>query len=387
MTMSASSNIAYLTNAGPRSGVGHRQYQMRKQIEGMQVPFGLTRFFLDGNRGLLSKQGRPVSWIKPLPGILGSKSVQWLQLSSALREYIAKTDKKSYQLFHATNQTLSFLNRHLSPMIVTVHDIIEVTNPQSTMGGLASKYFYKGIGEAEHVVAVSDYTASEVQRYYGVKPENITVIHNGVGKAYFPIEGFASSPEAAQLREELDIDQKQKVVLYVGSDHRRKNVLGAVEAFAQVARKRSDVIFVKVGEPGIASGRHELVEAIERLAIEDRVRFVGSVPVAMLNQLFNIADVFIFPSYSEGFGLPPLQAMACGVPVITSTATSLPEIVGEAAITHDPSDTDAFGQSLERLLEDAALRDSLIEAGSDRSKQFSWEESAKALVRVYKKFL
>lgn len=385
--MDSRPNIAYLVNANPKSGVGHRAYQIRRRLEEEGSSMRLTRFALEGERALLSKNGRPAAWLTSWPGILGSKSVNWIRLGSLLKKYVQSTDKNSYQLFHATNQTLSFLRPSFSPFVVTVHDIIEVTDSQTTLGGILSRYLYKGISEADHIIAVSDYTANQVQEYYGVPPEKITVIYNGASGAYHLIEGFKQSDEARELSSELDIPAGSKVVLYVGSDHPRKNLKTALRAFAKVAESDSRLLFVKVGDPGISSGREATVEEARNLSITDKMRFTGAVPIATLNHLYNVADVLLFPSYHEGFGLPPLQAMACGLPVISSNATSLPEVMGDAGIMHDPDDVDSFATSLALILGDDGEANRLRQAGLVRAKEFSWDVAADQVKEVYKELL
>ena len=175
------------------------------------------------------------------------------------------------------------------------------------------------------------------------------------------------------------------IVLYVGSDHPRKNLGVALEAFARLQKGRPDAVFLKVGSPGLPAGREATLEKIDKLGIREAIRFVGAVEEEKLNQLYSLADVFVYPSKFEGFGLPPLQAMAAGTPVICSNATSLPEVVGEAAIMHDADDVNGFAESLKKIVTDKELAQSLRENGLERVQQFSWTEAVERVAEVYKK--
>ena len=348
--------IAYLTNASENSGVGRRASEIKKRLKESGV---------DEIR--LKHTSR---W---------PKTIDWIVLGRQL-------DLRGYDIVHATNQTLSFVLRQAQdkPRVVTVHDIIEVTEPQSFWGGRASRYLYSGISKAERVIAVSEYTKRAVQARYQVPDERMRVIYNGVGEEFFPIDNFRETIGCQELRRELKVPEGVKIVLYVGSDHPRKNVVGAVAAFAKsVVDKEINMIFIKVGKPGLPAGRNALLEEIDRLGIRERVRFVGNVDLERLNGLYNLADVLIYPSRFEGFGLPVLEAMAAGCPVLTSNATSIPEVVGDSAVRHDPDDIDGMAESLQRVLSDKAFADELVRKGRERAKLFSWDRAARAELEVY----
>ena len=206
-----------------------------------------------------------------------------------------------------------------------------------------------------------------------------------MGDEFHLIDGFRQSIAYQALRQELKLGEAAKVVLYVGSDHPRKNVVGAVRAFAQMRERRPELVFVKVGEPGIKAGRAQLLGEVDRLDMRGAVRFVGAVPDEQLNELYNLAGVLICPSRFEGFGLPPLQAMKCGTPVVCSKATSLPEVVGDAALTHEPDDTEGLANSAQRILENGDLARRFRAKGLARAKMFSWEAAANDVRGVYKK--
>jgi glycosyltransferase involved in cell wall biosynthesis len=379
--MSVSSNsreVILLTNAQPASGVGYYAFQIRKH---MPDRYGVKEYFIDGQAGMLMNQGLVFRQLMQLPTPLNAKTVNWIRLGVFLRRILRRQHADS--IVHATNQTLSFVTQDFTRSVVTVHDLIELTEPQSWGGYLSSRYLYSGIKKAQHIVAVSEYTSRCVQEYLGVPFDRISVIANGVGEEFGVIPDFEKTLVGQSFRHELRLAGDVRIVLYVGSEHRRKNVITALRAFAYVRAQGIHVRFLKVGEPGILLGRDEIMREIDNLGIRDDVTFLGHVTEERLCELYNLADVFIYPSRMEGFGLPPLQAMACGTPVVASDATALPEVVGDAALLRSPDDVDGFGKDLQRVLEDDALAADLTRRGIERVKLFSWEKAAKSLAEVY----
>jgi glycosyltransferase involved in cell wall biosynthesis len=380
--------VAYVTNAGASSGVGHRAQQIKKLLKKEGV-FEVDEFYLNGNAGVLKKNGEVIEKINKWPGVLGSKTVGWLRLGRlAKREII----KGNYDFVHLTNQTLSFLAHKVSPVIVTVHDIIEVKEPQQGLSGVVNRCLYSGIKKADRIITVSEYTANEVRDYYGVSDDKIGVVYNGVGDEFHKIDAFEATVGYQTLRKELGLNEASKVVLYVGSDHARKNLMVAVRAFAKARKQEKGLVFIKVGKPGIPKEREKLLKEIDRLKMRKFVRFIGNVSNEKLNELYNFADVLIFPSRFEGFGLPPLQAMACGTPVITSNATSLPEVVGDddkfgerAALVRDPDDVGGFAEDILKVTDGVELANELNSKGIDRVNKLNWQIAAKSVGEVYKK--
>lgn len=375
--------IAYISNATRNSGVGHRAFAIQREIQA-NTTAELAQYEMDGKEGVLLKDQTSLVKLHAWKGALGSKTMNWIRLGGSLKKDILRS---RCDLVHATNQTLSFIRSKKVPFIVTVHDIIEIIEPQSIFGGLVARYLYKGIKKADHIIAVSEFTAKMVMDYYGLKRDRITVIPNGVGKEFHPINDFEQTVACSLWRQKLRLSAESKIILYVGSEHPRKNVTVALEAFAKLAREMNDVIFIKVGDPGFAAGREALLNAIDRFNVKDEVRILPNVDDSELNELYNLADVLIYPSTFEGFGLPPLQAMACGTPVVCSSATSLPEVVGEAAVLLNPSDVDGFAKALSLILLDHAKAGELRDKGIERAKGFSWQAAAVAEVEVYKKIL
>lgn len=358
--------IAYFTNAPKESGIGHRAFCVQRELEQRD---GLALQPVSFNPESLS--------FRPWPGLLGSKSINWVRWGRSL-------DIKA-DVFHITNQTLSFLTKKMSPSLVTVHDIIEVLEPQAKSAALFNTYLYSGIPRASHVVAVSAYTKQTLIDYYGLPAARITVIPNGVGKEFYFIKDFTNSVGFQELRRELKLGDAHPIVLYVGSDHPRKNVPAALEVFERLLQSRPDAVFLKVGEAGIPAGRVRTLETIDQLNIKAKVRFIGNISNEKLNLLYNLADVFLYPSTFEGFGLPPLQAMAAGLPVVTSNTTSLPEVVGDAAATQDPHDVEGLFKSVQKMVGDREAAAEYRRRGINRAKTFTWSKAAEQVAEVYKK--
>ena len=367
--------IAYLTNSSAHSGVGQYASELKKALPGSA--FRLREFSLQG--GSLLVDGDEKTSIIRWPGGLGAKSIGWVRLGKKVPSFLTNE-----VLIHATNQTLSFIKTS-KPLVVTVHDVIEMLEPQDKMAFYLNKYLYSGIEKAEHVIAVSEYTKKTIMDYYGLPAEDISVIHSGVNPAvFYPIENFKETVGYKTLMRELGIIDRHPLIIYVGSDHPRKNVPVALEAFAGLLKDYPQAGFLKVGLPGLPAGRAATLEAIDMLGIREQVKFIADVSDERLNELYNSADVLIFPSQFEGFGIPPLEAMASGLPVVTSNATSLPEVVGQAGRMHDAMDVEHFKASLLEIIQNKDVSDRLAKAGIEQAKKFSWDEAVKATSAVYR---
>lgn len=379
--------IGYITNAAATVGVGHRAWQMWKVLN-RKYPNNMDEILINGEKGrMLINGGKQQLEIKKWPGVFGSKSINWARL--------IKKFEGEYDLVHATNQTVSLVAKKYDKSIVTVHDIIEAKEPQNRKAALLNRYLYGGIKEASQIICVSEFTADEVAEFYGVDRSKIEVIYNGVDdEEFYPIPNFGESVASKEWRRELKINDQDKILFYVGSEHPRKNIGVLIEVLAKVIEKYPDTVLVKVGAPGIMSGRENMLKAIEEHKVRDKVRFLKNVPVEKLNELYNLCDALIFPSKYEGFGFPPLEAMAVGKPVITTNATSLPEVTGndvkygrKSALVFDPEDAQGMAEAVGKVWNGDAEVTDIVALGKVRAKDFSWNESGEKLARVYKRML
>jgi len=359
--------IAFLNNASAKSGVGHHASELKKALHPLlqRNEIILDEVYFNGQNRFFKK------------------TIPWIQQGL----FFLAQQAARYNLVHATNQTLSFALPKKRPSIVTVHDIIELLEPQQNLSRIVARYMYSGIKRASHIISVSDYTKKTIQDYYNIPAEQITVIPNGLSSNFKQILDFKNTVGFQSLQRELKLLPQNKIILYVGSDHIRKNVLTALHAFAEVKKQLPEAIFLKVGEPGIPAGRALLLAEIDQLNLRESIHFIGSVSPERLNELYNLADVFIFPSRFEGFGLPPLQAMAAGTPVVASKATSLPEVIGEGGVLHDPEDTESFAKTMVKILTDAVYAEQLRYQGFQQAQKFSWLKAAQETLHVYQKLV
>jgi glycosyltransferase involved in cell wall biosynthesis len=271
------------------------------------------------------------------------------------------------------------LNR---PYIITVHDLIRYfeLRRQSTFiqhPNLRDHVYlsmdYKGIKKAAHIIAVSHSTKRDLIHHLAIAEERISVVYEGIDHQVFrPVE-----------RRLVD----HPYLLYVGTEQPRKNFVGLLRAFRILKRQNGfkDLKLVKVGRSGGLDNefRDQTIRAIRELSLSNDVIFTDYVPEEDLPAYYSGAECFVLPSLYEGFGFTPLEAMACGCPVIVSNAASLPEIVGDAALLVDPGDISGLVGSFQVVLTDRGMRRKLVSKGLERAKLFSWENTARETLNVY----
>jgi glycosyltransferase involved in cell wall biosynthesis len=286
------------------------------------------------------------------------------------------TRGQNLDLVHGPVNVIPLASR--MPSVVTIHDLAFLAFPEQYPA--AQVRYLKSMTaasarRARRVITVSQFTADDVAARLSIPQEKIRAIPNGVSEAFYP-----RSPErVAAFR--LMNDLPEAFILFVGTLQPRKNLIGLLRAFARVPEDVRIPLFV-VGAPGWMYS--DIFDEVERLGISGDVRFPGYASSELLPLWYSAATAFVYPSYYEGFGLPVLEAMACGTPVITSNVSSLPEVVGDAGITVSPGDVQAIADAIERLLRDTELRESLVSAGQKQSRQFSWAATAEQTVSVYR---
>ena len=282
-------------------------------------------------------------------------------------------------LFHAPHYVVSPLTS--CPMVVTIHDCIHLRFPQYLPNRAAHVYalamMTMAARRARRILTVSHASKEDILRYLKVPAAKIEVIYNALD------ERLATPPaeeEVTRVRERFQL--RSSFILYAGNIKPHKNVDRLIEAFAILRRKRGDDLKLLIIGDEI-SKYPNLRRLVHTFQLHQYVRFLGFVPDATLAVLYRLAAAFVFPSLYEGFGLPPLEAMASGTPVITSNVSSLPEVVDDAALLIDPMDPGAIAEAMRRVLEDTALRADLICRGRERVKAFSWQRSAARVREVY----
>ncbi len=276
------------------------------------------------------------------------------------------------------------IGRYAGKLIFTIHDLIYKTNPQghtSQTIDLSEKYMQAIASKADGFICVSDNTRRDLQTFFKIPPEKTRVIYNGVDHGiFYPISAQERHSAAGELGL-LGIDQPY--ILYVGTIEPRKNLAGLLESFALLKRKNAFQ-----GKLVVAGMKGWMVEnigdLIKRLGIEQDVVFTGFISDAQLRLLYNMTELFVFPSFYEGFGFPLIEAFCCGAAVVTSNTSSCAEIAGEAALAVDPKDAVSMSETMARVLDDQALKVSLKQAGLKRAQGFSFENMAQETLSFYK---
>jgi glycosyltransferase involved in cell wall biosynthesis len=264
---------------------------------------------------------------------------------------------------------------HPCPLVVTVHDLAFILYPETFRRG---RRFYQTVltrwtaRRAERIIAVSANTAADLVRLFGVPRERIVVVPNGVDPAYRPLP----RAEVEEFRRRQGLPER--FLLCVATMEPRKNLPRLLEALARVPQAPPLVL---------CGGRgwyyDEVFATIERLGLQERVHLPGFISQAELPYWYNAASWFVYPSLYEGFGLPALEALACGTPCLVSRASSLPEVVGDAALLVDPADVDDIAHGLAQATGDRTLAEALRAAGPERAAQFPWSRTARETAAVY----
>lgn len=263
--------------------------------------------------------------------------------------------------------------------ILTVHDLSFKRVPETAVPKL--KWYLEGavpraVRRADLVLADSEATRRDLIDLFEVSPDRVQTLYSGVEKFFHPVTDCARLEEV-RARYRLD----RPFILSVGTIEPRKNLARLIEAFSRMPRRR-EVDLVLAGGKGWLYD--EIYRAPEQFGVAEHVRFLGFVPDADLPVLYSLAALVAYPSLYEGFGLPVLEALACGAAVVTSNNSSLPEVAGEAALLVDPRDTEALCEAMARLLDDGALRAELGRRALVQAGKFSWEASARQLAAAFR---
>ena len=287
--------------------------------------------------------------------------------------------REQVTLFHAPHYVLPPLVPCRS--VVTIHDCIHLMFPQYLPNQFAYAYARTSITLASHratrVLTVSESSKRDILRFVNAPPEKIDVIYNAYDER-FGIE--PREEEVVRVRERYQLHDE--FVLYAGNVKPHKNLERLIQAFDLVRRRGlGHLKLVLIGDE--ISKYAALRRAVHQHQLHKYVRFLGYLPEATLAVMYRLAGVFVFPSLYEGFGLPPLEAMASGTPVVTSNVSSLPEVAGDAAVLVDPYEPSGIADGIYRVLTDEALRRNLRERGLARASQFSWGASARRVRDIY----
>ena len=270
------------------------------------------------------------------------------------------------------------------PTVITVHDLAFLHWPHFLTQDSAAYYgqIDRGVRRASHIIVPSESTKADLIAQLGVREETVSVIYEAADERFVPLP---IEPTRREVCRKYGLPDSY--VLFVGTIEPRKNVDGLLHAFRRLLDRDG------VGDAGlaIAGGRgwlyEEVVDLVKTLRLEERVFLLGRIPDEDLHKLYVGARCHVHPAHYEGFGLPPLEAMACGTPTVVSNVSSLPEVVGDAALLVSPQDSEEMAVALQRLLTDDALHAELREKGLQRASCFSWDQAAHRTLDVYRRVI
>jgi glycosyltransferase involved in cell wall biosynthesis len=356
--------------AGAKTGIGHytdalaewlARINRNHQYE-LLSPFDFAFDARNGKPENLSKRYFPVRsvfrkwWLIGLPAMLQISPVD---------------------LFHGTNYCIPVIAP--CPTVVTIHDmsLYAQSNTHESINVARGKRRIPIMARrASVIIAPSEWTKQEIVKYLGTRPEKIRVIYEAAREKMEPLP----LPACLEVIERHQI--RRPYLLYVGTIEPRKNLLTLIRAYDEMLKTtpHQPQLVLCGGRGWLDDGVFKLVE---ELRLQDQVRFTGYVDDADLPALYSAAEVFVYPSLYEGFGLPPLEAMACGTPVVVSNSSSLPEVVANAGLTHDSHNYRALAECIIRLFSEAATHDHFKCAGLEQASHFSWERAARETQVIY----
>jgi glycosyltransferase involved in cell wall biosynthesis len=282
-------------------------------------------------------------------------------------------------VYHAPHYVLPVAVRSRS--VVTIHDCIHLMFPQYLPNRAAYAYargaMWSAARRSDRILTVSEASKRDILHFFNVPPDKISVVYNAIDESIWE----EPAPEDIErVRERFQLDQR--FVLYAGTIKPHKNLVRLIEAFAELRKGEFEELKLLIIGDEI-SKLPALRRAVHSQKLHKHVRFLGFLPDETLAALYRLASVFVFPSLYEGFGLPPLEAMASGTPVVTSNISSLPEIAGDAAVLVDPYDVGSIVEGMRRVLSDPTLANEMRLKGLIRARDFSWERSVLRTHEIY----
>jgi glycosyltransferase involved in cell wall biosynthesis len=273
------------------------------------------------------------------------------------------------------------------PYVVTVHDLLDYMYRASNGSGLRRmlhlSFTRRVLHRASRIFAVSNFTKNDIQRLFGIPAAKIDVVYNAIDDRFRL--GHATDADREFISERYQVNHP--FILYAGRISPHKNVVRIIEAFSALKveldkeGKFEDLKLIIIGDD--LSSHSDLRRTVIRSGVQNDVRFLGFVPIDVLRIFYDAAKVFVFPSLYEGFGLPPLEAMAHGTPVVTSNTSSVPEVVGNAAVLVNPENVFDIMRAVHRVLVDQDLRERLKQRGYEQAARYSWDASVKRILQVY----
>jgi len=307
----------------------------------------------------------------------------WEQFSLPI---VCKEDK--LDILHCPANTRPILLPKEIKLIVTLHDVIYL-KPFSEIP--LSSSIYQNLGriyrilcakllwkKINHIVTISEFSKCDIQNTLRIPPNRITVVPLGIDDFFFQ----KNRENCEVILKKLGIDSK--FIFHLGGIAPTKNTKGAIKAYSLLVKKEEyrDLSLIIGGIP--IKNNNQILQFVQHLGLKNKVKFLDYVSDKKLKCLYTKAELFLFPSLYEGFGLPPLEAMACGTPVVASNSSSIPEVVEDTVILVNPENINEIKDGMDKILEDNELRNRLIEKGKNQAKKFEWNKAVKRLLQVYR---
>ncbi|MDP3970793.1 MAG: glycosyltransferase family 1 protein [bacterium] len=361
---------------GEKAGVGHYTYYLVKHLLKHDKKNTYVLFFDHRSPKLKEFKQKNTEIVK----FKMSEYKRYLPYAYS-HVFVSKVlNEANLDIFHSPANVIPM--KYKKPSIVTIHDLAIYSHPEwfpSKQNFSINVLVPKSIEKAEHVIAVSESTEKDLKRLFNVSKKKVSVVYEGVTKV--------KAPSKLSMRRTL---KKWKLadryLFYIGTLEPRKNIAGIIQSFDELAleklKKYKDMQLVIAGAKGFEF--QDNYNAIKN-AKSGKIRYIGYVTEKEKIALLNNAEAFIFPSHYEGFGLPVLEAMSYGIPVITSNVSSLPEVAGKAAELIDPSSLESLKKGIHKVITRKATRTKLAKSGKKQAKKFSWDKCAKQTLKIYKK--
>jgi glycosyltransferase involved in cell wall biosynthesis len=353
-------------------GAGNYIIQLIKALVEQKSDHDFVIFAQPSGQDMISlPEGSAAEWVIVEERSPGSRLIwEQVQFPKLIRE-------SGVELLHSTHYTRP--TRLPCKSVVTFHDMTFFLYPE--LHTWARRLYFPRMmrlsaSRADKLITVSDSTRNDLVRVLRIDPKKVTTTHLGLNPGYKPI---VDQDEKRRVAEKYALPEK--FILYVGLVEPRKNLPVLINAFKRLIYEEYNYKLILVGRYGWMY--EQLLDQVKELNLENQVQFLGYVPQEDLPLVYNLASLFVYPTIYEGFGLPVLEAMACGVPVITSDVSSLPEIVNKSGILTPVNDPDALFEAIVKGLDDSDLRQELIRKGPERAENFSWTKTAQLTLQVY----
>ncbi len=352
---------------GDKGGVGWHTHHLLKALLELDEKTDYVGYLRPG-----SLQAGQLSGWPP------ASRMRWIETQRWLMSWRGRWDR--LDLYHGPNFKMHTTGRYGG--IVTIHDLWLARYPEYSRKLLgqagSSRRAIATANRARKVVTVSEFSAREIESLYGIPRDHVVVIHNGVSEDFVPL---CDEQVRAELRERWAIPATG-FILFVGGADPRKNHAKFLQAVAQSRLYLGGRAILLVGDSEHPQGSYRATA--QSLGLEQEIRCTGRLEREALRRLYSCADLFVFPSRYEGFGMPVLEAMACGAPTITSSTSSLPEVAGDAALLVDPDDVEGLARAMVTALSDANLRQGLRQRGFERARRFTWQRAALRTSALYR---